>query len=69
MLWVVLVLKRVLRAILMSGNNIRHAGSEIISPSHKRTEGRASVWGSEFTTKAATLQGDSEEISPTMNVK
>jgi len=29
-----------------------------ISPTHKRTEGRALVWGSVFTTKAATLQGD-----------
>jgi len=24
------------------------------SPTHKRTEGRALVWGSEFTTKVAT---------------
>ena len=29
----------------------------VISPTHKRTEGRAPVWGSEFTTKAAALQG------------
>ena len=28
-----------------------------ISPTHKRTEGRAPVWGSEFTSKNATLQG------------
>jgi len=28
-----------------------------ISPAHKRTVGRAPVWGSEFTTKAAALQG------------
>jgi hypothetical protein len=27
----------------------------VVSPTHKRTEGRAPVWGSEFTTKAATL--------------
>jgi hypothetical protein len=27
---------------------------------HKRTEGRAPMWGSEFTTKAATLQGGGE---------
>jgi hypothetical protein len=27
------------------------------------------VWGSEFTTKAATLQGDFEEIALTLNVK
>jgi hypothetical protein len=28
-----------------------------ISPTHKRTEGRAPVWGSEFTLKGAALQG------------
>jgi hypothetical protein len=28
-----------------------------MSPTHKPTEGRSPVWGSEFTTKAATLQG------------
>ena len=27
------------------------------SPAHKRTEGRAPVWGSEFTSKDAALQG------------
>jgi hypothetical protein len=27
------------------------------SPTHKRTEGRAPVWGSEFTSKDATPQG------------
>jgi len=26
---------------------------QVISPTHKRTEGRAPVWGSEFTTKSA----------------
>ena len=31
----------------------------IISPTHKRTEGRAPVWGSEFTLKDAALQGGS----------
>jgi hypothetical protein len=41
----------------------------IISPTHKRTEGRAPVWGSEFTTKVAALQGDSAEIAATRNVK
>jgi hypothetical protein len=30
-----------------------------ISPTHKRTEGRAPVWGSEFTSKDAALQGGS----------
>jgi len=29
----------------------------IISPTHKRTEGRAPVWGSEFTSKDAAIQG------------
>jgi hypothetical protein len=31
--------------------------SEQARAPHTRTEGRARVWGSEFTTKAATLQG------------
>jgi hypothetical protein len=31
----------------------------LISPTHKRTEGRAPVCGSEFTSKDATLQGGS----------
>ena len=29
----------------------------IISPTHKRTEGRAPLWGFEFTSNDATLQG------------
>ena len=33
--------------------------SSIISPTHKRTEGRAPVWGSQFTSKDAALQGGS----------
>jgi hypothetical protein len=40
-----------------------------ISPTHKRTEGRAPVWGSEFTSNDATLQGDSAEIARTLNAK
>jgi hypothetical protein len=39
------------------------------SPTHKRTEGRAPVWGSAFTTKVAEIQGDMEEIAPTLNMK
>jgi len=35
----------------------------LISPTHKRSEERAPVWGSEFTTQAAELQGDSVEIA------
>jgi hypothetical protein len=34
----------------------------LVSPTHKRTEGRAPVWGSGFTTKAAALQGDSADF-------
>jgi hypothetical protein len=34
-----------------------------------RTKGRAPVWGSEFPTKVAALQGDSAEIAPKFNVK
>jgi|AntAceMinimDraft_5_1070358.scaffolds.fasta_scaffold373560_1 hypothetical protein len=30
---------------------------KLISPTHKRTEGGAPVWGSEFTSKDAALQG------------
>jgi len=44
-----------------------NAHAAVISPTHKRTEGRAPLWGSELTTKAATLQGgDSAEIAPTL---
>jgi hypothetical protein len=31
--------------------------NEVISPAYERTEGRAPVWGSEFTSKGAALQG------------
>jgi hypothetical protein len=42
----------------------------IISPTHKRTEGRAPVWGSEFTSKDAALQGgDPAETAARLNVK
>jgi hypothetical protein len=34
----------------------------LISPTHKRTEERAPVWGSEFTSKKAALQGGSENL-------
>jgi hypothetical protein len=33
------------------------ARARVFSPTHKRTEGRAPVWGSEFTSKDAALQG------------
>ena len=34
----------------------------VISPTHKRTEGRAPVWGSEFTSKDAAIQEGSEKL-------
>jgi hypothetical protein len=37
-------------------------------PTHKRTEGRALVWGSEFAAYAAALQGGSAEIEPSICV-
>ena len=55
-----------------------HGGSDIllnaadllvISPTHKRTEGRAPVWGSEFTSKDAALQGEPAEAATTLNAK
>ena len=41
----------------------------LISPKHNRTEGRAPVWGFEFTSKAAALQGDQAETAAGLNVK
>ena len=34
----------------------------LISPTHKRTEGRAPVWGSGFTSKDAAIQEGSEKL-------
>jgi hypothetical protein len=39
-----------------------------ISHTHIRTEGRAPVWGSEFTTKADVLHGDSVELAAGLNI-
>ena len=39
-----------------------------MGPTPKRTEGRNPVWGSEFTTKAATPHGDSAEFVPSLCV-
>jgi hypothetical protein len=44
--------------------------SAFISPTHKRTEGRAPVWGSEFTSKRRrTTGGDPAETAARLNVK
>ena len=45
--------------------HIRQTRSWLFSPTHKRTEGRAPVWGSQFTSKDATLQGDPVETAAT----
>jgi len=37
--------------------NAKVGGQAIISPTHKRTEGRAPVWGSEFTSKRRRTTG------------
>jgi len=38
--------------------------NKVISPTHKRTEGRAPVWGSEFTSKRRrTTGGDLAETA------
>jgi hypothetical protein len=36
---------------------LKYCHNIFFSPTHKRTEGRAPVWGSEFTSKDAALQG------------
>jgi hypothetical protein len=47
----------------------RAVHATVISPTHKRAEGRAPVWGSEFTVEVAKIQGDLAEIAATLNVK
>ena len=43
---------------------------DFFSPTHKRTEGRAPVWGSELTSKDAALQwGDPAETAARLYVK
>jgi hypothetical protein len=41
----------------------------LISPTHKRTEGRAPVWGFELTSKDAALQGGARKIAAMLNEK
>ena len=38
-------------------NDYHAEASSLISPTHKRTEGRAPVWGSEFTSKRRRTTG------------
>jgi hypothetical protein len=40
-----------------------------ISPTHKRTEGRAPVWGSEFTSKRRRTTGGIQQNRCRLNVK
>jgi hypothetical protein len=41
----------------------------VLSPTHTRDEGRPPVWGSEFTTKATSLQGVQKILSRRLNKK
>jgi hypothetical protein len=41
----------------------------LISPTYKRAEGRAPVWGSEFTSKGATIHGGPPETAAGLNAK
>jgi len=41
---------------------------QIISHTHKRTEGRAPVWGSEFTSRGAYYKGDPADTAARLNV-
>ena len=45
-----------------------NTASKLGPHTHTRTEGLALVWGFEFTTKAATLQRDSEGFAPSIYV-
>jgi hypothetical protein len=45
-----------LRAVIIM---LVERGIFLFSPTHKRTEGRAPVWGSDFTSKDAALHGGS----------
>jgi hypothetical protein len=55
-----LKLKMDLKNIFETGKP--HLKKLVVSLAHKRTEGRASVWGSEFTSKDAALQGGSAKL-------
>jgi hypothetical protein len=50
-------LHRQRRRVLRRQRRVARPHQRAFSPTHKRTEGRASVWGSEFTSKVAKLQG------------
>ena len=43
------------------------SGLRFISPTHKRTEGRAPVWGSKFTSKPLHYRGGYIKIAVTLN--
>ena len=47
----------------------RKSHHHFTSPTHKRTEGQAPVWGSEFTAKAAKLQDDSVDFAARLSVQ
>jgi hypothetical protein len=57
--------KKIVKILFFKATLISSLSScySFISITHKRTEGRAPVWGSEFTTKDAKYMGNSAEIA------
>jgi hypothetical protein len=54
----------------LPGKSLQKSNPPFISPTHKRTEERAPVWGSEFTSKRRrTTGGDPVETAARLNVK
>jgi hypothetical protein len=53
---------------LLKAERLRNI-TQIISLPHKGAEGGAPVWGSEFTTKAATLKGNLADFAARLKVK
>ena len=67
------VKRRIIRMrVIMAAANFSMAveSRRVISPTHKRTNGRAPVWGSEFTSKRRrSTGGDPAETAARLNVK
>jgi hypothetical protein len=57
-IWFEVLFVCVLWPIMFAGtSSLSHVNTLLFSPTYTRTEGRAPAWGSEFTTKNATVQG------------
>jgi hypothetical protein len=62
------VFVRVVFALKRSISRVSHTSRMAFSPTHKRTEGRAPVWSSEFTTKDVHYRGESADFAHTGGV-